>query len=109
MKRPLPLPLSPSAAALAARTRIIRSPVPGRRGAEDALSRRLVVISNRVATPSPKASSGGLAVAVLAALRRSGGIWFGWSGSVREAPASTPALNQADRLTYATVDLARQD
>ena len=109
MKRSLPLPLSPAATALAAHTRIIRPPAPGRRGVEDALSRRLVVISNRVATPSPKASSGGLAVAVLAALRRSGGIWFGWSGSVREAPASTPALNQADRLTYATVDLARQD
>jgi trehalose 6-phosphate synthase len=71
---------------------------------------RLVIVSNRIATGAPGGSTaGGLAGAVLAALRRSGGIWFGWSGEVTDAPAAAPTLNAADRLTYATLDLARQD
>ena len=39
---------------------------------------RLVVVSNRVMLPdiSKKESAGGLAVAVLAALGRRGGIWY---------------------------------
>ena len=41
---------------------------------------RLVVVSNRVAPiVEGKAAAGGLAVAVLAALKEEGGIWFGWS------------------------------
>ena len=71
---------------------------------------RLVIVSNRIATGAPGGStSGGLAVAVLAALRRSGGIWFGWSGEVTDSPAAAPTLATADNLTYATLDLARRD
>ncbi len=44
---------------------------------------RLVVVSNRVATPTEtKGSAGGLAVGVFGALKDSGGVWFGWSGDV---------------------------
>jgi trehalose 6-phosphate synthase len=73
--------------------------------------RRLVVVSNRIAVDAPgsKGASGGLAVAVLAALRSSGGIWFGWSGEVNDTPAAAPTLIQGDGLVYATLDLARQD
>ncbi len=74
-------------------------------------SRRLVVVSNRIAVEAPgsKGASGGLALAVLAALRSSGGIWFGWSGEISDTPAAAPALMQGDGLVYATLDLARQD
>ena len=74
-------------------------------------ARRLVVVSNRVASDAPgsKGAAGGLAVAVLAALRNSGGIWFGWSGDVSDAPPLAPQLVQGDRFVYATLDLARQD
>ena len=43
---------------------------------------RLIVISNRVQPPTtgPGGNQGGLAVALLAALREQGGIWFGWPG-----------------------------
>ena len=73
--------------------------------------RRLVVVSNRVAMEAPgsKGAAGGLAVAVQAALRSSGGIWFGWSGEVSATPATAPVLVQGDGLVYATLDLARQD
>lgn len=54
---------------------------------------RLVVVSNRVAPiDEGKQSAGGLAVAVLAALKKTGGIWFGWSGDVVAAPPSAPSL-----------------
>lgn len=71
---------------------------------------RLVVVSNRVAAPKEgKASSGGLAVAILAALRKSGGIWFGWSGEVSNTPPEGLHLHRAGKLAYATVDLSAQD
>jgi trehalose 6-phosphate synthase len=74
----------------------------------DAAARRLVVVSNRVASGS-KSSAGGLAVGVLAALSQSGGIWFGWSGETDPAPAGTPELSRDGNVTFATLDLRRQD
>ncbi len=71
---------------------------------------RLVVVSNRVApVDEGKTSTGGLAVAVLAALKRMGGIWFGWSGEVTTAPAPEPRLFDVGKLSYATVDLTPRD
>ena len=73
---------------------------------------RLVVVSNRVA-PVRRAGSGGaeggLAVAILAALRQSGGIWFGWSGQITEHDSSAPDLFDIGKLTYATLDLSQRD
>jgi trehalose 6-phosphate synthase len=90
-------------------------PLHGRAAAEPRLrvaevrapAHRLVVVSNRIATGG--SATGGLAVAVLAALKRSGGIWFGWSGEVLQGTPGPPALVEADHLTYATLDLARRD
>ncbi|HEY0834436.1 MAG TPA: alpha,alpha-trehalose-phosphate synthase (UDP-forming) [Azospirillum sp.] len=72
---------------------------------------RLVVVSNRVAPiDEGKQAAGGLAVAVLAALKRTGGIWFGWSGTVTEGESQgEPQRTDVGRLTYATVDLGRRD
>ena len=71
---------------------------------------RLIVVSNRVApVDEGKATAGGLAVAVLAALKKTGGIWFGWSGEVMAAPTTQPRIYDVGKLTYATVDLTRQD
>jgi trehalose 6-phosphate synthase len=69
---------------------------------------RLVVASNRLPAERGKSSTGGLAVAVQAALEQSGGIWFGWSGHVGDS-AAPPHIVDAGRLSYATVDLTRQD
>jgi trehalose 6-phosphate synthase len=75
-----------------------------------AARRRLVVASNRLApVERGKMSTGGLAVAVQAALDQSGGIWFGWSGHVGGGAAASPHIVEAGALTYATLDLTRQD
>jgi trehalose 6-phosphate synthase len=72
---------------------------------------RLVIVSNRV-TPisgSKAATAGGLAVGVLAALRESGGIWFGWSGETIEAGAPMPKVFRTGNITYITIDLQQTD
>ncbi|MFM2041978.1 MAG: hypothetical protein RLY86_554 [Pseudomonadota bacterium] len=71
---------------------------------------RLVVVSNRVAPAvEGKSQAGGLAVAILEALRSRGGIWFGWNGETVEAGLDQPEIVRAGRLTYATIGLTRRD
>lgn len=69
---------------------------------------RLVVVSNRVALMEEgKQAAGGLAVAILAALKKTGGIWFGWSGTVVDGESQAePTKTEAGKLTYATLDWA---
>ncbi|ANU08224.1 alpha,alpha-trehalose-phosphate synthase (UDP-forming) [Paraurantiacibacter namhicola] len=74
---------------------------------------RLIVISNRVAVPKARGAAGaqgGLAGALNSALKKNGGIWFGWSGG--ECEEYTGDINirrSADGVTTATMDLAKQD
>ena len=70
---------------------------------------RLVVVSNRVASLKDPARAGGLAVALLDALKRSGGVWFGWSGEISERERRTPKLQHHSALTVATLDLTPDD
>jgi trehalose 6-phosphate synthase len=72
---------------------------------------RLVVVSNRVAPAKQprEGNQGGLAVAVLAALRETGGIWFGWNGKIKRNPESKPDTVEAGRVTYRTIALSRPD
>src|SRR3954463_4542233 len=73
-------------------------------------SRRLVVVSNRVGPiASGKASEGGLAVALRAALENCGGLWFGYSGSGSDPSGETPQIETAGNITAATLDLTRRD
>jgi trehalose 6-phosphate synthase len=71
---------------------------------------RLIVISNRV-SPSAggDANQGGLAVALSAALRESGGIWFGWSGGETERFTGEIHYHTTEGVTTATIDLEQQD
>jgi trehalose 6-phosphate synthase len=72
---------------------------------------RLIVVSNRV-TPvsdSKAATAGGLAVGVLAALRESGGIWFGWSGQIADAAEPQPKVTRAGNITFITINLSQAD
>jgi trehalose 6-phosphate synthase len=71
---------------------------------------RLVVVSNRVAPiDEGKTTAGGLAVAVLAALKDDGGIWFGWNGEVVNSVPPKPDLQTVGNLTYATIGMTRRD
>jgi trehalose 6-phosphate synthase len=68
---------------------------------------RLVAISNRVAKPAGRgaAQTGGLAMALAAGLRASGGLWFGWSGETTPNFSGHVTSQKADGVTIATVDL----
>jgi trehalose 6-phosphate synthase len=71
-----------------------------------------IVVSNRVARVTPGGPMmGGLASALLPAVRRSGVVWFGSSGKTRRtAPGATPfvQVESYGRGTIATVDLPDQ-
>ena len=72
---------------------------------------RLIIISNRVQPlgAGATANQGGLAVALLAALRANGGTWFGWSGET--VPEFTGVIEERreGEATTATIDLEPQD
>jgi trehalose 6-phosphate synthase len=72
---------------------------------------RLVVVSNRVplASSSAAPAAGGLAVALKAALKARGGLWFGWSGKISEESPFAPQWGTFGSLTYAVCDLSRRD
>ncbi|HEY5810693.1 MAG TPA: trehalose-6-phosphate synthase, partial [Povalibacter sp.] len=70
---------------------------------------RLVCVSNRITLPRKSAAPGGLAVGVLSALRRTGGLWFGWGGEIINDEVGEPDLLIRDGVTYATIDLRQRD
>src|SRR5258708_3623864 len=99
---------TPSADVPALRETVGRRPV--HRGRVPDAPYRLVVVSNRVASAhKSEASTGGLANAVLAALKQSGGIWFGWNGDVADDDPGPPAIEESGGITYATTALSRVD
>ena len=68
---------------------------------------RLVAVSNRVSIPRKSAAPGGLAVGVLAAMKSSGGLWFGWSGELTDGePSETDIVRRAGAV-FATTDMRR--
>ena len=71
---------------------------------------RLVVVSNRVAPITEgEPAAGGLAVGVLDALRRQGGMWFGWSGEIAAGESEARADQHLGPITLATLSLSRRD
>ena len=70
---------------------------------------RLIAVSNRVAIPKKGKVAGGLAVGVLAALEKQGGVWFGWSGKTTAREPRDPVLEKRGPITYATIDIKSQD
>jgi trehalose 6-phosphate synthase len=67
---------------------------------------RLVIVSNRVILPSERVQrAGGLAVAIREALGRSGGLWFGWSGELSEAPEPQCHTATKGKMEFAVFDL----
>jgi trehalose 6-phosphate synthase len=70
---------------------------------------RLVVVSNRVPVPTERGPrAGGLAIA-LADTLLPGSLWFGWSGRRSTRTDHEPQLQEADGVTYATIDLSETD
>ena len=70
---------------------------------------RLVCVSNRISLPRKSAAPGGLAVGILSALKRTGGLWFGWGGETIDTEPGDPDLHIREGVTYATVDLRQRE
>ncbi len=68
---------------------------------------RLVVVSNRVSAPKSGTRAGGLEVAVMAALKRNPGVWFGWSGRVTVKTLETRTI-ESDRISFVLADLPKE-
>jgi trehalose 6-phosphate synthase len=69
-------------------------------------------VSNRVASPSQaEQAAGGLAVGVLGALRKYGGMWFGWNGDLNLSDANphAPDIEWHDNIQFVGVDLTEGD
>lgn len=77
--------------------------------AEGSGVKRLVVASNRTATPgAPK--PGGLAVALWDALvERGGGLWFGWSGEIHDGERRGIRLVTEGEVEFALADLTKAE
>ncbi|HEY1261025.1 MAG TPA: trehalose-6-phosphate synthase [Stellaceae bacterium] len=68
------------------------------------------MVSNRVApVGGAKPDTGGLAVAIRAALQEHGGIWFGWSGRIEDDANGEASLTDHGSVACATLDLTRRD
>ncbi len=70
---------------------------------------RLVVVSNRVGIPDGGARAGGLEVAIRPALKRRGGVWFGWSGKISDGDPGPPKTTVQDNVSYVTIGMRRDD
>jgi trehalose 6-phosphate synthase len=72
---------------------------------------RLVVVSNRVQSlnQGPGGNQGGLAVALIAALRKRGGVWFGWSGETTPHFTGEIHREREGNIETAVIDLEPQD
>ena len=70
---------------------------------------RLVCVSNRISLPRKSAAPGGLAIGILSALKRTGGLWFGWGGETVEQEPGDPDIHIRDGVSYATIDLKKDE
>jgi trehalose 6-phosphate synthase len=70
---------------------------------------RLVCVSNRISLPRKSAAPGGLAVGILSALKRTGGLWFGWGGETSDAEPGDPDIHIRDGVSYATIELRKKE
>jgi trehalose 6-phosphate synthase len=70
---------------------------------------RLVCVSNRISLPRKSAAPGGLAIGILSALKRTGGLWFGWGGETVEQEPGDPDIHIREGVTYATIDLQKDE
>ncbi|HTJ89056.1 MAG TPA: trehalose-6-phosphate synthase, partial [Acidocella sp.] len=77
---------------------------------DEAGTGRVVIVSNRVPSPSEQgAVAGGLAVGVADATTK-GSMWFGWSGRRGEETSKEASIVLSEAgVTFATIDIAERD
>ncbi len=70
---------------------------------------RLVVVSNRVGIPDGGTRAGGLEVSIRPALKKRGGVWFGWNGKMTDGEPGPAKSVDRDNVSYVTVGLQKDD
>ncbi len=70
---------------------------------------RLVVVSNRVGVPDSGTRAGGLEVSIRPALRKRGGVWFGWNGKITDVEPGLAKTIEKDNVAYVTIGLRKDD
>jgi trehalose 6-phosphate synthase len=72
---------------------------------------RLILVSNRVPTPSAGAAqrSGGLEVVLAPTFRQNPGVWFGWSGKVVPRDQVSTQTVERGNSAYVVTDLSEED
>lgn len=72
---------------------------------------RLVIVSNRVPPVKGRGrtAAGGLTAGLSGALRASGGLWFGWSGEVKDTQDTAVTTHPQDNYTLATIHLSKEN
>ena len=71
---------------------------------------RLVVVSNRVGPLTDDGKAGGLAVGLADALKRRGGLWFGWSGETSEKGTFSQEKTEVfGNTSLTTIDMTKEE
>ena len=70
---------------------------------------RLIVVSNRAPADDPAKNAGGLVVALLDFVAKSGGLWFGTSGQTVEEATDELHERKFDGYTRLTFDLTHEE
>ena len=72
---------------------------------------RLILVSNRVPTPTAGAAqrSGGLEVVLAPTFRQNPGVWFGWSGKVVPRDQVSTQTVERGNSAYVVTDLSEED
>ncbi|MES2884184.1 MAG: trehalose-6-phosphate synthase [Pseudomonadota bacterium] len=70
---------------------------------------RLIAVSNRVGPIRDTPQAGGLAVALVDALRERGGLWFGFGGKLSANPREAVQFDSHEGLHTATIELNNAD
>jgi trehalose 6-phosphate synthase len=73
--------------------------------------KRLVIVSNRVPPVKGRGrtAAGGLAAGLSSALKAFGGLWFGWSGEVKDIQETKVSTHRQDNYTLATLHLSKEN
>ncbi|MBO6718411.1 MAG: trehalose-6-phosphate synthase [Rhizobiaceae bacterium] len=70
---------------------------------------RLVIVSNRVADLTKATQSGGLAVGLADALRKRGGVWFGWNGEQHDTLPESAHAKRVGNVQMLSAPLTPED
>lgn len=71
---------------------------------------RLIVVSNRLSiVDKSQQPTGGLAVALHAALSECGGIWYGWNGKIAKNETDEIEFLEQDKISYASFQFTKKE